>query len=77
MAVHVYTTTVDNFKSAVTAYRTFGKPIMVTEYACHDYSGNNNQCSTSDIWTFMEGANTWMQSQDDITGYFFFGTCYL
>ncbi|KAI0320249.1 glycosyl hydrolase catalytic core-domain-containing protein [Amylostereum chailletii] len=73
VAVHVYTTTVDNFKTAVSAYRTFNKPIMVTEYACHDYSGNNNQCSSDDIWSFMSGTNSWMESQGDIAGYFFFG----
>jgi hypothetical protein len=31
----VYTTTVDSFTSAVSAYRTFGKPIMVTEFSCN------------------------------------------
>jgi len=71
-AVHVYTTTVSSFQTAVTAYKDFGAPVMVTEYACHDYSGKNQQCDSGDIWAFMQGTNGWMDSQDWIAGYFFF-----
>jgi len=71
-AVHIYTTSVSNFQSAVSAYQQFNKPIMVTEYSCHDYSGNNDQCSEDQIWTFMEQTQSWMNSQDWIAAFFFF-----
>jgi hypothetical protein len=71
-AVHVYTTSVDHFTDAVSDYRQFGKPIMVTEYACNDYSGRNQQCDTDQIWSFLSGVNGWMDAQNDILGYFFF-----
>jgi hypothetical protein len=71
-AVHVYTTTVESFQHAVGAFRVLGKPIMVTEYSCNDYSGRNQQCDEQQIWQFLAGVNGWMDSQDDVLGYFFF-----
>lgn len=71
-AVHVYTTTIGNFQNAVSAYQQFNKPVMVTEYSCHDYSGNNQQCSSDQIWSFMEQTQGWMNSQDWIAAFFFF-----
>ncbi|KAI0030217.1 hypothetical protein K488DRAFT_38122, partial [Vararia minispora EC-137] len=72
-AAHVYTTTVSNFQTAVTAYHTaFNKPVMVTEYSCNDYSGANQQCDNNAIWAFMTGTKAWMDSQSWIKAYFFF-----
>ena len=75
-AGHIYTTSVDSFKTVATSYHIADfdwAPVMITEYACQDYSGNNDQASSDEIWAFMEGTKTWLDSQSWITAYFYFG----
>ncbi|KAI0049560.1 glycoside hydrolase family 128 protein [Auriscalpium vulgare] len=55
-------------------HTTFNKPIYLTEYACQDYSGANNQCSQDEIFSFMGTTTSFMQSQSWMAGYFWFSS---
>ena len=77
-AGHIYTTSVDSFKTVATSYHIADfdwAPVMITEYACQDYSGNNNQASSDEIWAFMTQTKSWLNSQDFIAAFFYFGMC--
>jgi hypothetical protein len=74
-AAHIYTTSLDSFKTVAASYHSgdFGwAPVMITEYACQDYSGNNQQASSDEIWAFMTGTKSWLNDQDWIAAYFYF-----
>ncbi|GFZ52436.1 hypothetical protein JCM24511_10209 [Saitozyma sp. JCM 24511] len=52
LAVHVYSTTFESFRNQVEAYhRTFGLPIMLTEFAMH-------------VCEFMGQTTSWMDKTD-------------
>jgi len=50
----------------------FGKPIMLTEFACQDFTGGP-QCSASQVQNFFSTSIKWMESQDFVTAYFAYG----
>ncbi|KZV69153.1 glycoside hydrolase family 128 protein [Peniophora sp. CONT] len=74
-AGHIYTTSVDSFKTVATSYHSADfdwAPVMITEYACQDYSGKNQQASSDQIYSFMTSTKSWLDAQDFIAAYFYF-----
>jgi len=48
-------------------------PIWVTEWACEDYSGKNQQCDPGQISAFMKTTQAWLDSTSYIERYAWFG----
>ncbi|KAI0313320.1 hypothetical protein OF83DRAFT_562929 [Amylostereum chailletii] len=72
IAVHAYAADTTTFEGIVSAYRTFGKNVWVTEFACQDYSGAGKVCTQAETSSFMAATTSWMQEQSWITAYFWF-----
>ncbi|KAF8334186.1 uncharacterized protein EI90DRAFT_3051408 [Cantharellus anzutake] len=71
--LHYYGTNVQDFISYMTKfYNKFHLPIMVTEFACTDFSGRVHP-SPAQVRAFMAGVISWMESTSWITGYCAFG----
>jgi len=52
---HYYSNNADNFIEYITQYHeAAGKDVIVTEIACQDFSGHNQQCSASEVRSFMK-----------------------
>ncbi|THV03277.1 glycoside hydrolase [Dendrothele bispora CBS 962.96] len=72
-AVHWYDTSFDNFKSYINDYHNlFNLPIWVTEFAYQSFTGGA-QGSLSQIQDFMGQATSYMESQDWVEFYCWFG----
>ncbi|KAF9452042.1 glycoside hydrolase family 128 protein [Macrolepiota fuliginosa MF-IS2] len=73
IALHWYGTDANEFIDYVTDFHTtFGKPIWVTEFACQDFS-KNQQCSWDKVFSFMNTVTSWMDKTDYVQEYFAFG----
>ncbi|OWZ62033.1 hypothetical protein AYX15_05792 [Cryptococcus neoformans] len=74
VAMHLYTTDPDDFMSTVSAFqKTFGLPLVLSEFACHSFGTNSNP-SAADVSTFMQKTTSWMEKQSWIVRYAWFGT---
>lgn len=74
MGVHWYGTDQEDFINHLKMYHnTFGRPLFISEYACHDFSGRNNQCSTDKTFAFMQRTTSFMDSTDWVFRYAYFG----
>lgn len=74
IAAHWYGTDPDNLISHLTTYHnTFNRPIWLTEYACQDFSGRNQQCSSDQTWAFMEKTQNFLDNTSWIFRYAYFG----
>jgi len=74
LSIHIYTTSTDNFISLVEQYhQAFGLPIWVSEWACQDFSGKDQQCSSDQIWSFVKTMTAWFDQTDYVYGQFPFG----
>ena len=75
LAVHIYTTTFDSFRDKVEEYRrTFGLPIIVTEFAMTSFDPNvPPPKSQQEVHDFMGQTTSWMDETDYIVGYSWFG----
>ncbi|EJD43495.1 hypothetical protein AURDEDRAFT_66529, partial [Auricularia subglabra TFB-10046 SS5] len=72
-SVHWYGTDVKAFKKYMQNFhKTVKKPLIVTEFACHDFSGRT-KCDAARAKRFMDNVTDWMNKQDYIKGYFWFG----
>jgi len=72
-ALHFYGTSAQDLITYVQNWHnTFGKPIMLTEFACQDFTGGP-QCSASQVQNFYGTSIKWMESQDFVTAYFAYG----
>ncbi|KZV86162.1 hypothetical protein EXIGLDRAFT_725098 [Exidia glandulosa HHB12029] len=72
-SVHWYGTDPAAFKKYVTnMHKITGKPIVVTEFACTDFSGQK-KCDAAKAKAFMDNVTSWMNAQDWIPAYFWFG----
>ncbi|WVQ80321.1 hypothetical protein IAT38_002426 [Cryptococcus sp. DSM 104549] len=75
VAMHVYTTNADGFKESVQAFHDkFGLPVVVNEYACYNFGGDNADKSVAEVSDFMAATTSWMDQQDWIIQYAWFGT---
>jgi len=71
-SVHWYGTDAQAFQDYITNfYNTFQKPIVVTEFAYTDWV--NMSPADSDVQNFMTTTMSWMDSQDYVYGYMWFG----
>ncbi|TFK76087.1 hypothetical protein BDN72DRAFT_831533 [Pluteus cervinus] len=52
-----------------------GRPLWATEFACQNFAGDD-QCSTGDVWNFMQTVTGWMDSSPTVDRYFAFGAMY-
>ncbi|KAI0069007.1 hypothetical protein BV25DRAFT_1910727 [Artomyces pyxidatus] len=72
--LHWYGIDENDFISHATDFcNTFGRPVWITEFACQDYSGKNQQCSTDKIFSFMATVTGWMTQEKCVAAYFAFG----
>jgi len=73
LSVHYYGNTAKGMISYIEKFwQLFGIKIWVTEFACEDFVGNN-QCSASEVWSFMQTVTSWMDSTSYVDAYFAFG----
>jgi len=73
IAVHWYGTDLTEFQDYVTYWHTtYNLPVYVTEYADQDFNGGA-QADSDQIWAFMEGATSWLNSQDWVAAHCWFG----
>ncbi|KAJ7368144.1 glycosyl hydrolase catalytic core-domain-containing protein [Mycena albidolilacea] len=73
IATHWYGTDLEEFKSYVSYWHdTYNLPVYVTEYADQDFNGGP-QASMDEIWAFMTGATSWLNSQDWVKAHCWFG----
>jgi len=75
IATHIYSTDLSYATSFLTTFiQTFpGYGIWVTEYACEDYSGNNQQLDADGVSAYMNGLSSFMFENPAITVSFGFG----
>jgi hypothetical protein len=72
--IHWYDVGIEKFKAYVTDWHnTFNANIWVTEYACQNFNGGA-QCSSGEVWDFLQQTVAWMESQPWIEKYAYFGT---
>ncbi|WVQ93791.1 hypothetical protein IAU59_000869 [Kwoniella sp. CBS 9459] len=71
---HIYSTNVGHFKGAVQQYHeAFGLPIMLSEWACHDWDKDGDVASAEEVSAFMEETMGWLDQQDYVVKYAWFG----
>jgi len=71
--IHWYDTTLEKFQNYVKLWHdTFGKPILVTEFAAQNFN-NGPQPNQGEVFSFMESAISWLNSQEFVIGYAPFG----
>ncbi|PVG00157.1 hypothetical protein CPB86DRAFT_702007 [Serendipita vermifera] len=74
IALHYYGTNATVMINYITDFHnTFQMPIWVTEWACQDYSGDNNQCTQDEVRGYMNTTQTFMDSVDWVERYSWFG----
>ncbi|CAE6411361.1 unnamed protein product [Rhizoctonia solani] len=73
LAIHWYGTKVDDFKAYVDDWcNTFGKPLVISEYACQDFSGGK-QCTKQETETFHYTMASWFDQHQCVALYSPFG----
>jgi len=73
IALHWYATDIGNFKKYVNSWKKYNKPLWITEMACEDFTGKNQQCSKDQIFNLMKEAIAWMDQDPQIENYYWFG----
>jgi len=75
IATHAYTNSYQDLISFMEGFVAAfpSDKIMLTEYACQDYSGTNNQCSYDQIVTFVEQTNAYFLGKPNIVAHSYFG----
>ena len=69
-SIHINKLDLAGITADVEYYRTYGKPIFVSEFACVDDRNGFRPCSDqAQINTFLSQAVTYFESQSDIIGY--------
>ncbi|EJD55476.1 hypothetical protein AURDEDRAFT_179225 [Auricularia subglabra TFB-10046 SS5] len=74
LSLHYYSPDADGFIAYMkNMHAKLGKPIMVTETACEDFSGEGRRCSPAQAEAYLNKITKWMDETDWIHGYFYFG----
>lgn len=74
VATHWYGTDAEAFIGHLQTYHNaFGRPIWVTEYACQDFSGRNQQCGRDKTFAFLDRTQGFMDSTPWVFRYAYFG----
>ncbi|KJE05803.1 hypothetical protein I311_00529, partial [Cryptococcus gattii NT-10] len=72
VAMHLYTTDPDEFMSTVSTFqKTFGLPLVLSEFACYRFGSNSNP-SAADVSTFMQKTISWLEKQSWLVRYAWF-----
>jgi len=75
VAVHIYSTnlqySISFLQSFIAAFPSQG--VWVTEYACQDYSGTDDQLDYDGVVSYMTGLSEWMFQNPSIVASFAFG----
>jgi hypothetical protein len=73
IAVHWYGTDFEEFQTYVTYWHTtYNLPVYITEYADQDFN-NGPQANMDQIWSFMDSATAWLNSQNWVVAHCWFG----
>jgi len=73
IALHWYDVDIDAFKAYVTKFwKAFGKPIIVSEYACQNFNGGA-QCTKDETWALHTAMAKWFYEQDFVAMFAPFG----
>ncbi|KAF9010758.1 glycosyl hydrolase catalytic core-domain-containing protein [Cyathus striatus] len=74
IALHWYGTNATQFQLYIADYHdTFQLPLWITEWACQNYVDASEQCSEDDVVLFLNATQTYMDSQDWVERYAWFG----
>ncbi|TEB35499.1 hypothetical protein FA13DRAFT_1753117 [Coprinellus micaceus] len=77
IATHFYGTDAQALIDHLVQYHNaFGRNIWLTEYACQDFSGRNQQCSPDKTASFMRTTQAFMESQSWMSHYAYFGVLF-
>ncbi|KAF8679582.1 Flavodoxin-like fold [Rhizoctonia solani] len=73
IGLHWYGTDVESFKAYVNDFwKTFNKPLIISEYACQDFSGGP-QCTKQQTETFHYTMGAWFDQHEGVAMYSPFG----
>jgi len=72
LAIHYYDIKLADLKVYVEKWKSFGKPLAMTEFACQNFNGAD-QPSMDQIWEFTVGAVEFFNSEDGLSFYAPFG----
>lgn len=74
IATHWYGTDAEALIGHLEHYHNlFNRPLWLTEYACQDFSGRNQQCSSDKTWSFMQRTQSFMDNTNWVFRYAYFG----
>ncbi|WRT63708.1 uncharacterized protein IL334_000631 [Kwoniella shivajii] len=74
VSAHMYNTNVEYFKNTLTSFqKDFGLPLILSEFACHEFSDNPPQPSTNQVSAFMQETMEWLDQQEWVVKYAWFG----
>lgn len=59
---HTYQPNVEWLKNDVEAMKVFGRPLILSEFACHDFSGQGRECK--DVMAFAREALEFLDNDD-------------
>ncbi|WVQ76312.1 hypothetical protein IAR50_005977 [Cryptococcus sp. DSM 104548] len=73
VSMHLYTTDADDFKTQVKDFHdNYGLPLVLSEFACYSF-GSETGCSASEASSFMAETTEWLDQQDWVIKYAWFG----
>nr|XP_019014631.1 uncharacterized protein I206_00715 [Kwoniella pini CBS 10737]OCF53412.1 hypothetical protein I206_00715 [Kwoniella pini CBS 10737] len=73
VSAHLYTTDMNYFKGTLIEFqKDFGIPLVLSEFACHKF-GSDPHPSLEEVSTFMEETMTWLDQQEWVVKYAWFG----
>ncbi|WWC85957.1 uncharacterized protein L201_000827 [Kwoniella dendrophila CBS 6074] len=74
LSLHLYNTDITYFRNTLSdTHRDFGLPVVLSEFACFQFSENRPTPSLEQVSKFMEEAMTWLDQQDWVVKYAWFG----
>jgi len=74
VALHYYGTNATTMIDYITDFHnTFQLPIWVTEWACQDFTGSNQQCDDADVKSYMNITQSFMEKTDWVERYSWLG----
>lgn len=72
LQTHFYGTNADDFIAYIQRLRVFGLPIIISEYASETF-GWGADLSLEETRAFVAKTQAWLNQQDDVIAYFYFG----
>lgn len=69
IAVHIFVNNTDLLKNDLNHYAQYGKPMMITEFACIDYQGQTKYCDQGRTNALIQAAVPIFENDDRVIGY--------